>query len=222
MNEHSVPTRGRTLDHAAIVYDFVEPIVMFGRQAEYNRAILSLLTVKTSDRVLDLGCGTGVLTRIIADQLDASAGGAALGIDAAAKMVRVARKRRESPTCRFDVAAAEKLPYESASFDAVVSSLFFHHLPIDLKEKALSESYRVLRPGGRLVIADMHRPTTRFGAVISYAARWLLVQPEIGENIRGVLPDLIERAGFAPPRHVATYWGYLATFVTNKPKGLHQ
>jgi len=114
MKIESVPTRGRTLDHAAFVYDFFEPILLLGKQAEYDRHIVSLLELKTEDRVLDLGCGTGVLTRMIADKLDAKAGGVSLGIDAAAKMIRVARKKRESETCRFEVAAAEDLPFETA------------------------------------------------------------------------------------------------------------
>jgi len=183
MKIQSVPTRGRTLDHAAFVYDFVEPILMLGKQAEYDRHIVSLIELKSGDRVLDLGCGTGVMTRMIADKLDAKAGGVSLGIDAAAKMIRVARKKRESKTCRFEVEAAEKLPFENESFDAVVSSLFFHHVPIDLKEQSLSEAYRVLRPQGRLVIADMHTPTTWMGALVAHVSRWFFLQPEIGENI---------------------------------------
>ena len=55
MKIESVPTRGRTLDHAAFVYDFFEPILMLGKQAEYDRHIVSLLELKTEDRVLDLG-----------------------------------------------------------------------------------------------------------------------------------------------------------------------
>jgi ubiquinone/menaquinone biosynthesis C-methylase UbiE len=216
MKIESVPTRGRTLDHAAFVYDFVEPILMLGKQAEYDRHIVSLLELKPGDRVLDLGCGTGVMTRMIADKLDGKVGGVSLGIDAAAKMIRVARKKRESETCRFEVEAAEKLPYENESFDAVVSSLFFHHVPIDLKEQSLSEAYRVLRPQGRLVIADMHIPTTWMGALVSHVARWFFLQPEIGENIRGVLPSLIEKAGFDPPKHVHTYFGYIAIFISKK------
>ena len=96
MKIESVPTRGRTLDHAAFVYDFVEPILMLGKQAEYDRHIVSLLELKPGDRVLDLGCGTGVMTRMIADKLDAKVGGVSLGIDAAAKMILVARKKREN------------------------------------------------------------------------------------------------------------------------------
>ncbi len=67
MKLESILTRGRTLDHAAFIYDFCEPLLMLGKQAEYERQIVSLLELEKSDQVLDLGCGTGVLTRRIAD-----------------------------------------------------------------------------------------------------------------------------------------------------------
>ena len=214
----SVPTRGRTLDHAAFVYDFFEPILLLGKQAVYNQQIVSLLNLSASDRVLDLGCGTGVLTRMIADELETDAGGMSVGIDAAAKMIHVADKKRGGETCRFEVVAAESLPYDDGSFDAVVSSLFFHHVPLDLKEKALSEAFRVLRPGGKLIIADMHIPSTWMGALISHIARWFFLQPQIGENIRGVLPSLIVKTGFLSPNIVSVYFGYITVFESSKPE----
>ena len=212
----SVPTRGRTLDHAAFVYDFFEPIFMLGKMARYNKQIISLLDPVEYYRVLDLGCGTGVLTRAIGDKLDAKKGGVSIGIDAAAKMITVARKKREAETCRFEVAAAEKLPFEDGSFDAVVSSMFFHHLPLDLKKKSLGEARRVLKPGGKLVVADMHTPLSPFGFLVSHVSRYLLAQPEIGENVRGVLPVLIEEAGFNKPLLAAVYFGYIAIFQSQR------
>ncbi len=215
--EKSVQTRGRTLDHAAPVYDIFEPMLMLGKQSEYDRKIRDLLFLKSSDRILDLGCGTGVLTRLIGDRLDPARGGVAMGIDAASRMIELARKKRQTAATKFDTAAAEALPYEDRSFDGVVSSLFFHHVDMDLKKRALSEAFRVLKPGGKLIIADMHTPSTFMGAAVSHVARRLFFQPEIGENIRGVLPGLIEQSGFIRPAHVKTYFGYIAIFTSRKP-----
>jgi ubiquinone/menaquinone biosynthesis C-methylase UbiE len=69
-----------------------------------------LLELHKADWILDLGCGTRLLTRMITDQLDAEAGGVSVGIDAAARMIQVARKKRGNKNCRFDVVAAEFLP----------------------------------------------------------------------------------------------------------------
>ena len=69
MKIESVPTRGRTLDHAAAVYDFLEPFFLLGKQAEYDQKIVELLDPAPSSKVLDLGCGTGVLCRMIAEIL---------------------------------------------------------------------------------------------------------------------------------------------------------
>lgn len=219
MNMQSVPTRGRTLDHAANVYDIVEPMFLLGRQDVITGRLIEFLKLDASHRILDIGCGTGFVTKSIADRLTAETGGCATGIDAAAKMIEGAIKKRGSDTCRFETAAAENLPFEDESFDSVVSTLFFHHVPLDLKKKAMSEAFRVLKPGGRLVISDMHTPTTFIGALISHASRWLLFQPEIGENIRGVLPGLIEDAGFEVPRLIDTFFGYIALFSSRKPQG---
>lgn len=213
----SIPTKGRTLNYAAPVYDILEPLCLLNRQAEYDTVLIKALAPKPTDIILDLGCGTGLLCQQISNLLDPGQGGCVTGIDAAGNMIEAAREKRGSPHCRFEAMAAEKLAFDDMAFDAVISSLFYHHVPLDLKQQSLQEAFRVLKPGGRLVIADMDKPTTFMGALVSHASRWLFMQPQIGENIRGVLPKLMIDAGFKPPQTVAHYFGYISVFTTTKP-----
>ena len=165
MHPESAPTRGRTLDYAAPVYDLLEPVLLLGKEAEYDQLIVDLVALAPDHRVLDLGCGTGVLTRRMGDRLDPARGGEAVGIDAAARMIKLARKRRGSATTRFEVVAAERLPFADASFDAVVCFGILEHLPRPLQRGTLSEALRVLAPGGclYLVVNNNHSLLLRSG-----------------------------------------------------------
>jgi SAM-dependent methyltransferase len=63
----------------------------------------------------------------------------------------------------FKVGVVEHLDFRDQTFDVVVSTLMMHHLPDDLKRQGLAEIARVLKPGGRLVIADFKRPEKGHG-----------------------------------------------------------
>jgi ubiquinone/menaquinone biosynthesis C-methylase UbiE len=102
-------------------------------------------------RVLDIGCGTGLLIDTLACRLPQVA--SLTGIDPAAGMLEVASGRISDPRARVEQASAERLPVGDSSTDLVVTSLSFDHWTD--QAAGLREVARVLAPGGELVLADL-------------------------------------------------------------------
>ena len=153
---HSASTRGHTLG-APHVYDAFVSLFFLGRRRASFRALIHAAGVQPGQQVLDIGCGTGYFGRLLAQSVGDS--GLVVGVDASAEMIRFASQRAAGVrNAQFQVGTAEALSLPSGQFDVVVSSLFMHHLPSDLQVAALREMWRVLRPGGTLLIAEAHVP----------------------------------------------------------------
>jgi ubiquinone/menaquinone biosynthesis C-methylase UbiE len=215
-------TAGITLDHAAVVYDWLSPMMTLGSEHRSNRRAIEKLELQAlvenageqQLRVLDLGCGTGTLTRMIADKLPATS--EVIGIDAAEKMIEVAnRKKGPRDNLLFEAALAEELPFEDESFDRAVSTFFFHHIHKELKAKVLQEMWRVLRPGGLAIIVDVDVPYNAFGKLCAWSGYRLFNQPEILENIEGKLREELENSNFES-RIDSRYGGNISLFILKK------
>ncbi len=215
MPDPATMTSGRTLDHAAPVYDILAPLMTLGIETRCHREVLDLLYLKGDEHILDVGCGTGTLTRAIARRLTAPSA-EVVGLDAATKMLAVAkRKAADLDHIRFDAGIAEALSYAGHTFDGFVSTFFFHHVNAELKRRSLEELWRVMRPGGRGVIVDVDVPRNLFGKLCAWSGYVLFQQDEIRENIRGVLREVLEQSPFA--WHEASHrGGYITTFVLEK------
>ncbi|WP_165960933.1 class I SAM-dependent methyltransferase [Actinocrispum wychmicini] len=110
------------------------------------------------DNVLDVGCGTGYLTRIMADTV------------APSRHRPTASTRRPGPDPRSSTDAQGELHVRRGSrrepgrarhtYDVVVTSLMIHHLPEPTRPQAIGELFRVLRRGGRVLVADFRPPTS--------------------------------------------------------------
>jgi ubiquinone/menaquinone biosynthesis C-methylase UbiE len=153
-------------------------------------AVLSVLSGRDPAPLLDVGCGTGLFLKAwLASRGDDPS---AAGVDLSERMVAIARERLPSFVAlkRND---SISLDFPDRAFATVVCIASFHHYPKPLR--ALGEMNRVLAPGGRLVIADLHFP-----APIRVIANALLPLGSSGDYriySRPALARLLGRAGFA-------------------------
>lgn len=147
-----------------------------------------------SDRILDLGCGTGIVARKLRERLDGA--GRIIGVDASNDMISAARAL--APELEWREADAMSLPFEDASFELVVCQQMLQCTPEPLD--ALRESRRVLVHGGRLVLSTWRpRHELPFYDVLGKIAERHLGTPNekrvrLGDDV--ALRELVVQAGF--------------------------
>lgn len=165
--EHSHPATG-ILIREPRKYDFHVQLLSLGFEGRLRRWVVRLGGVRSGDAVLDVGCGTGTLLGIVARDVESPL--RLCGVDAASEMVEYACRKAEANgvSMQLQVASADRLPYPDGSFDVAFCTFVIHHLPANMRTEALHEIRRVLRPGGKIVIADFCRPR------IPVSLPWLL------------------------------------------------
>ena len=123
------------------------------KQRDMREEFLAGIAVGDSASLLEVGCGTGVLTRVLAGMPGVES---VVGVDLAPSLLD--RARDLAPDIRFEQADARSLPFADGSFDLVVFDSTLSHVPEP--ERALAEAARVLRPGGWLAAFDGDYATT--------------------------------------------------------------
>lgn len=167
----------RVYDLRAVQWAFYRPV---------HQAVLRELRRPPARRILDVGCGTGILTERLARELDAEL---VCGCDFSIGMLEHARTRRAGPWVQAD---AQRLPVSKGSIDVVVSTESFHWFPDP--DAALAEFRRVLVPNGRLLVGVVNMRTASMSLVASAIAA------RLGEpahwTTRAEMKHRVERAGF--------------------------
>ena len=165
--------------------------------------------------VVDVGCGTGTLAIALAAD-----GAEVIGVDGDPEVLALAHAKPGAETVQWRKGLATALPLPGASADRVVMSLLLHHLDAGAKRAALAEALRVLRPGGRLHVADWGRPRD----AVMRAAAWALQRVDgpdgLRENLEGAIPALLADAGFtavAVHDRLRTAWGSLELLSALRP-----
>ena len=213
-SESPAQTEGRLIRWASF-YDGLVNILTLGHARRLRALTVDQALLKPGEKVLDVGCGTGGVT--IPAKLQVGKTGEAAGIDPAPEMIAVATRKasRMGLNIDFRIGVIEALPYPDATFDAVTSSLMMHHLPEHLQVKGLAEIRRVLKPGGRLLIADMMRS----GASLHERLFTSLTLHQ-GHGTRfGIedLPKLLEAAGFEEIKQLDEHFVVIGFVRATKP-----
>lgn len=175
------------------VYDLL--VVTLARERQWKRQLVRQVTLKPGMRVLDLGCGTCTLAIAIGR---AEPEATVVGLDGDARILARARRKAAAANVAVEFVEgwAQDPPLPPGSFDAIVSSLLFHHLLPRDKEAVLARARVLLRPRGRIHLADWGRPHDPLMRLLSLSVRILDGSASTRDSLAGVLPSLVEGAGF--------------------------
>ena len=186
-------------DGVARHYDRTNAIMSVGNAQLWRMATVRAVDPRAGERILDVAAGTGTSSAALARN-----GATVVALDFSAGMI--AEGRRRHPKIEFVEADAEKLPFGDDEFDAVTISFGLRN--VEHPKTALSEMYRVLKPGGRLVICEFSKPPRALFRT-GYAAYMRFVMPAVAalassnKDAYGYLRESIEQW---PDQGTLTQW----------------
>ena len=212
-SERYVPAAGRAA--FTRLYDPVVALTM--REATFRGRLCAQVLdgLAPGAPVVDVGCGTGTLAIALA-----AAGAETIGIDGDPEVLALAHAKAGADAVQWRKGTATALPLPGASAERVVMSLLLHHLDADAKRTALAEAVRVLRPGGRLHVADWGRPRDPLMRGAAWALQRLDGAHGLREHLEGRLPGLLADAGLsavALHARLRTGWGSLELLSARRP-----
>ena len=189
------------------LYDFFINLTM--PEKKIKRALIEAANISAKMKVLDFGCGTATLTIMIKDLYpEAKVTGIDVDREILNKAIQKVKERRlDIFLLDYD---SSHLPFQNKAFDRILSCLVFHHLDTDAKKKALTEAFRILGNNSELLIADFGRSKSWLQRTLFNIIRGLDGYKSTEANAKGLLPELIEEAGFEKiviRKHFKTVFG---------------
>ncbi|ONM48753.1 hypothetical protein B0T44_23005 [Nocardia donostiensis] len=198
-------------------YNLFTAAFFLGRHHRLIAELARLSGAGTGDQALDIGCGPGKLVRALGDMVGPEGG--VVGVDPSETAVAYNRRRDRSPNHRYEQSVAQQLNQLDAAFDIITCTFVMHHIPEQHRVAAVEEMWRVLRPGGRLLLADAH-PTVRARSVFAGIARLARRGSNPHDTFDAVdirqYSETLVAVGFATPHFVTSRYS-TGILIAEKP-----
>ena len=136
----------------------------FGGERRWRELIVEWINPQPREKILDICCGTGTLTIMIAKRMRGM--GEVIGLELSPDQLRVARKKEKYEGLYFLEADAQNIPFLDSYFDKAVICGALHEMPQEERHNVLSEAYRGIKPGGRIVIVEHNNPDRKWKAMV--------------------------------------------------------
>ncbi|WP_433444469.1 class I SAM-dependent methyltransferase [Nonomuraea sp. CA-141351] len=197
-----------------------DPVAALLRERLWRSLLAMHVAPQPDDVIIDVGCGTGSLALLL-NRVEPRA--RLVGVDPDPDVLAMARRKADAAGAALQWRAGmgdvleEILGASSAS--TVVSSLVLHQCPIAMKRAILASMYAVLRPGGKLVVADYGLQRTRLMRLAFRLVQLADGTADTQPNADGVLPRLMSEAGFRDVREaevVSTLSGSISVYVARR------
>jgi ubiquinone/menaquinone biosynthesis C-methylase UbiE len=187
--QHFVPAL--RFDALTSLYDPV--VAITSREGAFKRRLLEHAQIKDGETVLDLACGSGTLAIEIKKNRPKAK---VAGVDGDGAILARAKEKANSAGVKVDFrrGMSNELPYDARCFDVVLSTLFFHHLTDEAKADTAEEIRRVLKLGGRVLIADWGRPQDPLMRLAILNVQLLDGFRNTSSNVAGKLPEFLRDA----------------------------
>jgi ubiquinone/menaquinone biosynthesis C-methylase UbiE len=198
-NFHGI-TGGYLTSNAAVTYDAVTQYLLPPNENWHRQAAVDVIQGQPR-KILDLGCGTGASTFLLRKAFPDAA---ITGLDLSPYMLAIAKYKTNQLDYQIEWlhGLAEATNLDNNSFDVVTASLLFHETPPEITQAILQECFRLLIPGGQIVILDGNQTILR-------QTPWLtniFEEPYIQEYAQGDLNFWLGNVGFKMIRTEAIWW----------------